>query len=30
MQQRNATLEDGGDDSELITLDEEEARRFVR
>ncbi len=29
MQQRNATLEDGGDPSELITHDEDEARRFV-
>ncbi len=30
MQQRNSTLEDGGDSSELITLDLEEARRFIR
>lgn len=30
MQQRNATLEDGGDPSELITLDADEARRYVR
>ncbi|MCZ7683762.1 MAG: hypothetical protein M5U28_35350 [Sandaracinaceae bacterium] len=30
MQQRNATLEDGGDAAELITMDEDEARRFVR
>lgn len=30
MQQRNSTLEDGGDPSELITVDEQEARRHVR
>lgn len=30
MQQRNATVEDGGDDSELITLEESAAREFVR
>jgi len=29
MQQRNATVEDGGDDQELITLDEAAAKRFV-
>ena len=29
MQQRNTTLEDGGDDSELITLDAAAATRFV-
>ena len=30
MQQRNATLADGGDPLELITLDAEQARRFAR
>lgn len=30
MQQRNATLADGGDPAELITIDAERARRFVR
>jgi anti-anti-sigma regulatory factor len=29
MQQRNATFEDGGDDREVITMDEAVARRFV-
>jgi hypothetical protein len=29
MQQRNTTLEDGGDDSELITLDATAAKRFI-
>lgn len=30
MQQRNATLADGGDPLELITVDAEQARRFAR
>jgi class 3 adenylate cyclase len=30
MQQRNTTLEDGGDTTELITLESEEAIRFMR
>jgi hypothetical protein len=30
MQQRNTTLEDGGDPSELITLESDEAFRYVR
>jgi hypothetical protein len=30
MQQRNATLEEGGDSAELITLDADEAQRHVR
>ena len=30
MQQRNATYEDGGDRSELITLEPEAAQRFIR
>lgn len=30
MQQRNATVEDGGDTRELITLEETAARDFVR
>jgi len=29
MQQRNATVEDGGDERELITLDESAARGFL-
>jgi hypothetical protein len=30
MQQRNATLEDGGDPTELITFEADDALRFVR
>lgn len=30
MQQRNATYEDGGDRTELITLEPEAAQRFIR
>jgi hypothetical protein len=30
MQQRNARLEEGSDPTELITLDAEEAQRFIR
>lgn len=29
MQQRNTTLEEGGDDAEIITMDEADARRYV-
>ena len=30
MQQRNATFDDGGDRTELITLEPEAAQRFIR